>query len=231
MQGGKDVKNKLLIIEDDVRLREIISDYFAAKGFLVFDAADGAMALEKLDHADFDIVLLDIMMPQLDGFTVCRAIRKKSSMPVIFLTARNDEGDVLLGYELGADDYITKPFSLPVLYAKVQALIKRARNMESDSFCFEGMSINTQNRSVSISGRSVNLAPKEYDLLVYLAANEGRVLSREQILRVVWGYDYFGDVRAVDTHVKKLRAAMGSQSWRIKTVIKAGYQFMGGEME
>ena len=221
---------KLLIIEDDNRMREIINDYFTAKGFTVFEAADGAEALERLDEQEYDIVFLDIMMPHIDGFTVCRAIRSKSSMPVVFLTARSREDDMLFGYELGADDYITKPFSLPVLHAKALSLIKRAKGMsDNNNYDFGGLIVNTQSRTVTADNQPVGLAPKEYELLLYLIENKGRVLSREQILNAVWGYDYFGDDRAVDTHIKKLRAAMGNQSWRIKTIIKAGYRFEGGE--
>ena len=221
---------RLLIIEDDDKLREIINDYFTAKGFLVFEAIDGAAALDFLNESEVDIVLLDIMMPQIDGFTVCRAIRSKSNIPVIFLTARSREDDMLFGYELGADDYVTKPFSLPVLHARVLSLMKRAKGIADHSqYRFDGLTIDTQSRTVAIDGVPVRLAPKMYELLLYLIENKGIVLSREQILNAVWGHDYFGDYRAVDTHVKKLRAALGGQSWRIKTVIKAGYRFEGRE--
>ena len=222
--------NKLLVIEDDHRMREIINDYFTAKGFLVMEAADGAEALSRLDETDYDIVFLDIMMPHIDGFTVCRAIRCKSNMPVVFLTARSREDDMLFGYELGADDYITKPFSLPVLHAKALSLIKRDKGMSDHiHYGFDGLIVNTQSRTVMIENQPISLAPKEYELLLFLIKNKGRVLSREHILNAVWGYDYFGDDRAVDTHIKKLRAAMGRQSWRITTVIKAGYRFESGE--
>ncbi|MDR0287937.1 MAG: response regulator transcription factor [Clostridiales bacterium] len=220
---------KLLVIEDDNRMREIINDYFTVKGFQVFEAADGAEALERLDESEYDIAFLDIMMPHIDGFTVCRAIRRKSNMPVIFLTARSREDDMLFGYELGADDYITKPFSLPVLHAKTLALIKRGKNATDEVYEFDGLSVNTKNRKVVVDSRAIDLAPKEYELLLYLIKNKDSVLSREQILNAVWGYDYFGGDRAVDTHIKKLRAGLGKQSWRVKTVIKAGYQFDGGK--
>lgn len=222
--------NKLLIIEDDNRMREIYNDYFTAKGFTVFEAVDGAEALECLEEQEYDIVFLDIMMPHIDGFTVCRAIRSKSNMPVVFLTARSREDDMLFGYELGADDYITKPFSLPVLHAKALSLIKRAKGItDNNNYDFGSLIVNTQSRTVTIDNQPITLAPKEYELLLYLIENKGRVLSREQILNSVWGYDYFGDDRAVDTHVKKLRAAIGNQSWRIKTIIKAGYRFEEGK--
>lgn len=221
---------RLLVIEDDNRMREIINDYFTAKGFLVFEAADGAEALDLLNETEYDIVFLDIMMPHIDGFTVCRAIRSKSNMPVVFLTARSREDDMLFGYELGADDYITKPFSLPILHAKALSLIKRAKGLTDKNFYdFGGLIVNTQIRTVMVENQPIKLTPKEYELLLFLIENKERVLSREQILNAVWGYDYFGDDRAVDTHIKRLRAALGNQSWRITTVIKAGYRFESGE--
>ncbi|MCL1790299.1 MAG: response regulator transcription factor [Peptococcaceae bacterium] len=219
---------RLLVVEDDVRYREIINDYFTQKGFKVFEAVDGAEALDRLTEASYDIVLLDIMMPHMDGFSVCRAIRARSNTPVIFLTARSREDDMLFGYELGADDYITKPFSLPVLHAKALSLIKRAKGLAADNhYVFKGLLVDTQTRTVTADGKTIALTPKVYDLLTYLIAHKGVIRSREQILNAVWGYDYYGDDRAVDTHIKKLRSAMGSQSWRIKTVIKAGYRFEG----
>lgn len=224
------MENKLLVIEDDNHMREIIHDYFEAKGFLVFEAADGEEALNCLDEIEYDIVFLDVMMPRIDGFTVCRAIRRKSNLPVVFLTARSGEDDMLFGYELGADDYMTKPFSLPVLHAKALSLIKRAKGMvDNNHYDFDGLTVNTQNHTVMVDNEPITLARKQYELLLYLIQNKGRVLSRDRILNAVWGYDYFGDDRAVDTHIKKLRAAMGNQSWRIKTVIKAGYQFEEGK--
>lgn len=219
---------KLLVIEDDNLMREIIHDYFSAKGFLVFEAADGKEALNRLEETEYDVVFLDVMMPHIDGFTVCRAIRRKSNIPVVFITARSREDDMLFGYELGADDYITKPFSLPVLHAKALSLIKRAKGMaENNQYEFDGLTVNTKSRTVMVDNQLITLPPKEYDLLLYLIRNKECVLSRERILNAVWGYDFFGDDRAVDTHIKKLRAAMGAQSWRIKTIIKAGYQFVG----
>jgi len=217
--------HRLLVIEDDDRLREIINDYFTAKGFQVFEAVDGADALCRLDEGSYDIAFLDIMMPKIDGFSVCRAIRRRSNMPVVFLTARNREDDMLFGYELGADDYITKPFSLPILHAKAQALINRAKQIDNASYDFNGLSVNTKSRTVMTDGQPVSLAPKEYDLLLYLIENKGIVLSREQILNAVWGYDYLGDARAVDTHIKKLRRALKNQAHYVRTIIKGGYCF------
>jgi len=219
---------KLLIVEDESRLREIICDYFVAKGFIVFEACDGVDALEKLGEAVYDIVFLDIMLPHIDGFTICRSLRSKSNVPIVFLTARVLESDILYGYKLGADDYITKPFSLPVLYSKALSLINRSKGTAgSANYSFDGLSINTASQSVIVANQQIELAPKEYALLVYLVENKNVVLSREKILNAVWGYDYFGYDRAVDTHIKKLRIALNSQSWRVKTIIKSGYCFEG----
>lgn len=217
--------HRLLMVEDDECLREITCDYFKAKGFAVSEAADGTAALEALETCEYDLVFLDIMMPGIDGFSICRAIRSKSDMPVVFLTARSREDDMLFGYELGADDYITKPFSLPVLHAKALALLARSETAERGAYDFGGLTVNTKSRSVTADGQAVFLAPKEYELLLYLVRNKGIVLSRDQILDAVWGRDYFGDTRAVDTHIKKLRAALGSSASRIRTVIKGGYCF------
>ena len=210
-------------------MREIINDYFSAKGFLLFEAVDGADALNKIEEQSYDMILLDVMMPHIDGFTVCRSIRNKSNVPVIFLTARSREDDMLFGYELGADDYITKPFSLPVLHAKVLSLIKRSTNAVLEVYEFDKLRINTKSRTVLVDKNNVYLAPKGYDLLLYLIENKGIVLSREQILNAVWGMDYYGDDRVVDTHIKKLRSSLGICSNYIKTVIKAGYKFEGAK--
>lgn len=217
--------HRLLIIEDDERLREITCDYFKAKGFQVSVAEDGAAALDVLETDVFDIVFLDIMMPGIDGFSVCRAIRSQSDIPVVFLTARSREDDMLFGYELGADDYITKPFSLPVLHAKALALLARSDTAERGIYDFGGLVVNTNSRTATTDGKAVDLAPKEYELLLYLMRNKGIVLSRDKILDAVWGMDYFGDTRAVDTHIKKLRAALGGSANHIRTVIKGGYCF------
>jgi len=222
---GDSMAYRLLVIEDDSRMREIVRDYFTAKGFAVSEAADGAEALGKLNETVYDLVLLDIMMPKLDGFAVCRRIRENSSVPVIFITARSREGDMLAGYELGADDYVTKPFSLPVLHAKALALLARTKNGEGKVYDLNGLTVDTGRRTVAVNGQPVALAPKEYELLLYLIENRGLVLSREQILNAVWGIDWFGDERAVDTHIKKLRKALGSQSRRVRTIIKGGYRF------
>ena len=217
---------RILIVEDEEKLRSILCDYFASKQDCAVTAENGLQALEHLSEQEFDAVLLDIMMPELDGFSVCRAARKVSDVPIVFLTALSDEEDKLYGYELGADDYITKPFSLSVLYAKVTALIKRRRgNIRSvDRLEAGNLSVHLPSRRVFVEKREVSLTPKEYALLVCLLQNKGLVLSREQLLFKCWGYDYEGDARAVDTHIKRLREKLGNCAGYIKTVIKAGYK-------
>jgi len=208
-------------------MREIIIDYFTSKDFIVTEAKNGVEALEILENNEFDIVLLDIMMPKLDGYSVCKKIRKDSEIPVIFLTAKSDEDDKLTGYELGADDYITKPFSLPILYAKVVALIKRSNgnmvNTHQINVC--GINIDLKNRKVTVDNKEIILAPKEYDLLICLIKNRDRILTREQLLAKIWGYDFMGFDRVVDTHIKKLRAALRDKASCIRTIIKVGYKF------
>ncbi len=221
------MRYQLLIAEDDPRLRETLTDYFTAKGFAVTACPDGRSALEQLEQQCFDLVFLDIMMPGIDGLAVCREIRQISAVPVIFLTARSGEENELLGFGLGADDYITKPFSLPVLHAKALALIKRARGRGLSEHVLEmgGITLDDLRREVTVDGERVPLTPKEYELLLCLMEHRGLVLSREQLLRRVWGYAYEGDIRTVDTHVKKLRRALGRRAGEIRTVIKMGYRF------
>ena len=223
------MKNKILIVEDEVKLREILCDYFISKGDLPFEAPNGVRALELLQKHEFDAVLLDIMMPGLDGLSVCRAVRRENDVPIIFLTALSDEEDKLLGYELGADDYVTKPFSLSVLYAKVMALIKRNQRkvLAGDRMESGGVTLEQSTRRVFVGKREVALTPKEFALLRCLMENRGLVLSREQLLVKCWGYDYEGESRAVDTHIKRLREKLGDCAGCIKTVIKAGYRWEG----
>jgi len=218
--------NRVLIVEDEPKLREVLCDWFRSKGDIPTEAADGAAALELAEAELFDAVLLDIMMPQLDGFSVCRALRKHSSVPILFLTALSDEEDKLLGYELGADDYITKPFSLSVLYAKVEALIRRSRGnmLTGDRLEAGGISVERSSHTVWVDNKKVTLTPKEYALLECLMRNRNMVMSREQLLVKCWGYDYEGESRAVDTHIKRLREKLGDHAACIKTVIKAGYK-------
>lgn len=222
------MKRSVLIVEDEDLMREVLRDYFSDADYEVSEARDGLKAIELAEEYDYDIILLDIMLPELDGFSVCRRIRKTKDTPIIIITARSDEDDKLIGYELGADDYITKPFSPKVLLAKANALIKRTRGNirgSDNEISAEGIVINQDSHTVSIGDEYIDLTPKEYELLIYLMINKGKVLSRDTLLSKVWGYDYFGDLRTVDTHIKKLRAKLGSKAEHIKTLIKAGYKF------
>ena len=216
---------RILIAEDEPRLLAVLCDYFRSRGDDPVPASDGAQALEIAREQEFDGVLLDIMMPRLDGLSVCRAIRRSSDLPIIFLTALSDEEDKLIGYELGADDYITKPFSMAVLYAKLTALINRSRgSIRTGNRLSAGtIELELSSRQVWVDGSSVALTPKEYALLECLMRNKNMVLSREQLLVKCWGYDYEGEARAVDTHIRRLRDKLGSAATLIKTVIKAGY--------
>ena len=223
----------ILIAEDEPKIRMILQDYFHSRGDRVTPASDGLQALELTKEQTYDAVLLDIMMPGLDGLSVCRSLRKESDVPILFLTALSDEDDKLCGYELGADDYITKPFSLAVLYAKVSALIKRRRgNMRTGDLLTAGdISVRLSTRQVFCAGGEVKLTPKEYALLECLLRHKNLVLSREQLLVKCWGYDYEGEARAVDTHIKRLREKLGESGSLIKTVIKAGYRWEVQEHE
>ena len=220
---------KILIVEDEAKLREVLCDYFRSKGARPVEAANGLEALALLEETEFDAVLLDIMMPELDGLSVCRALRRTNEVPIIFLTALSDEEDKLLGYELGADDYVTKPFSLSVLYAKTMALIKRNRRsvLAGNRMEAGGISMDLAAGRVYVGKREVALTPKEFALLRCLMQNKNLVMSREQLLVKCWGYDYEGEARAVDTHIKRLREKLGEQADCIKTVIKAGYRLEG----
>ncbi|MBQ8238298.1 MAG: response regulator transcription factor [Oscillospiraceae bacterium] len=217
---------KILIAEDEPRLLAVLCDYFRSKGDLPFPAKDGAEALELAERGTYDGVLLDIMMPKTDGRVVCRALRKFSDVPIIFLTALSDEDDKLLGYELGADDYVTKPFSLAVLYAKISALVNRSRGnvLTGDQLTAGALRMVLSSQAVFVDGNAVALTPKEYSLLLCLMRNRNMVLSREQLLVKCWGYDYEGEARAVDTHIRRLRDKLGACAAMIKTVYKTGYK-------
>lgn len=223
------MNHKILIVEDEAKLREVLCDYFASRGERPIEACDGFEALARMEEYEFDAVLLDIMMPGLDGLSVCRAVRKTNDVPILFLTALSDEEDKLLGYELGADDYITKPFSLSVLYAKTMALIKRNERsvLAGDRIEAGGITLVRSTRKVFAGKQEIALTPKEYALLLCLMQNKNRVLSREQLLVKCWGYDYEGESRAVDTHIKRLREKLGDCASCIQTVIKAGYRLEG----
>ena len=217
---------RILVVEDEPRLREVLCDYLKSKGDMGVEAADGVEALELLESQEFDGVLLDIMMPELDGLAVCRAVRRESDVPIIFLTALSDESDKLAGFELGADDYVTKPYSMSVLHAKLSALIRRRQgNILSGDVLEAGqVKLRLRSRRVFVGKREIVLTPKEYALLECLMKNKGLVMSREQLLVKCWGYDYEGEARAVDTHIRRLREKLGDQACLIKTVVKAGYR-------
>ena len=219
------MSEKILIVEDEPRLLEILCDYFRAKGTTPIGIENGAKALAYLEENTVDAMLLDILMPELDGFSVCRAVRRTSSVPIIFLTALSDEDDQLRGYELGADDYVTKPYSIAVLYSKTMALIARSRGAVGNSTVLEAGNVTLQltSNQATIAGKTVHLPNREYALLRCLMEHRNQVLTRDQLLRRVWGYDYEGDARTVDTHIKKLRA----RGVKIETVIRMGYRFLG----
>ena len=217
---------RILIAEDEPKLLSILCDYFKSKGDIPCPAKDGMEALELAENGSFDGVLLDIMMPKMDGRSVCRALRRFSDVPIIFLTALSDEDDKLLGYELGADDYVTKPYSLAVLYAKLSALVNRSRGnvLAGDQLTAGPLRVVLSSQTVIVEGEMVALTPKEYSLLLCLMRNRNMVLSREQLLVKCWGYDYEGESRAVDTHIRRLRNKLGSAATMIKTVYKTGYK-------
>ena len=220
------MNQRILIAEDEPKLLAILCDYFESRGDIPIPAKDGLEALALAESREFDGVLLDIMMPGLNGLSVCRALRKDSDVPIIFLTALSDEEDKLLGYELGADDYVTKPYSLAVLYAKLTALINRSRGsiLTADRLTAGEITLVLSSQKVYVSGGEISLTPKEYALLLCLMRNRGAVMSREQLLIKCWGYDYEGDSRAVDTHIRRLRDKLGTAAAYIKTVIKSGYK-------
>lgn len=222
------MNKQVLIVEDEVLMREVIKDYFEDDGYTVYETGDGLEAIEMTEERDFDLILLDVMIPGVDGFSVCRRIRRTKDTPIIMITARSEENDKLTGYEYGADDYVTKPFSPRVLIAKAAALIRRSDGNVCGSaniLSAAGIEINQESHTVTCDGEQIELTPKEYDLLAYFMTNKGKVLSRDLLLSKIWGYDYFGDLRTVDTHIKKLRAKLGDKSVHIKTLIKAGYKF------
>lgn len=220
---------RVLLIEDDAQIREVIRDYFTAQTQDCVDvicACSGNEGMERIAEARFDLAILDIMLPDVDGFALCREIRKESIVPVIFLTARGSEEDKLKGYLLGCDDYIVKPFSLAVLYAKVRALVKRAKGMVAAELLTAGaIELNPVQYTVSVGGKTLAMAPKEYTLLKYLMEHKNQVITREKLLISVWGYDFEGTDRVVDNHIKKLRRVLGAEGVKIKTIRKKGYQF------
>lgn len=216
---------KLLIVDDEEKIRKLISKYAMFEGYSVVEAEDGMTATEMLRHKDFDLVILDIMLPDIDGFTVCRELRKTKKTPVIMLSARGEEYDRLHGFEVGVDDYVVKPFSPKELMMRVAAILKRTSTVSGDAYEFEGLKVDFAGRIVYVDGKKADLTPKEYDLLFYLIKNKGIALTREKLISNVWGYDFFGDDRTLDTHIKLLRKNLGSYSGLIVTLRGVGYRF------
>ncbi|MBE6070827.1 MAG: response regulator transcription factor [Clostridium butyricum] len=222
------MNKSILIVEDELRIRFLLRDYLLKENFKVFEASDGEEGLITFSNQKIDLVILDIMMPVMDGLTMLEKLREVSTVPVILLTAKGEEEDKLQGYDFGADDYMTKPFSPKVLIAKVKALLKRTRdNLDSSYQDYNGLIINKLSHEVKIGNTEILLSPKEYELLVYLITNEGIALSRDNILDNVWGLDYYGDIRTVDTNIKRLREKLLSKSNCIVTVRGSGYKFEG----
>lgn len=218
--------NKILVVEDEDILREVITDYLTEDGYQVLEAADGEKALELFQANSVDLVILDIVLPRVDGWSVCRRIRKNSGIPIIILTARSDEDDSLMGYELGADDYLIKPYSPRVLMAKVKRFLEKYSGTADGMLVSAGgVSINMGSRLVSVDGNPINLTHTEFEILAYLMQNKGIVITREQLISKIWGYDFYGDEKTVNSHIRNLRAKLGSKGSRIVTVIRSGYKF------
>jgi DNA-binding response OmpR family regulator len=220
-------KIKILMVDDESRMRKLVNDFLSRKNYEVIEAADGEEAIDKFyEDKEISLVILDVMMPKMDGWEVCRQIRKDSKVPIIMLTAKGEEKDELQGFDCGADEYITKPFSPKILTARVDALIRRTYMVdESECIRIGGIEVDKAAHIVSIDGEQIELSFKEFELLTYFIENKGLALSREKILNNVWNYDYFGDARTIDTHVKKLRKKMGDKGDYIKTIWGMGYKF------
>ncbi|MDO5124553.1 MAG: response regulator transcription factor [Eubacteriales bacterium] len=219
--------SKLLVVDDEFRIREIIKKYATFEGHTVVEAEDGLSAIEKANKEEFDLIIMDVMMPELDGFSACREIRKLSSVPIIILSARGEEYDRIHGFELGIDDYVVKPFSPKELMMRVNAVLKRSggSDAQKDIFTYEGLTVDFSGRIVTIDGERVDMTPKEYDLFFYMVKNQGLALTREKLISKVWGYDFFGDDRTLDTHIKLLRKSLGEYSRLIVTLRGVGYRF------
>ena len=219
-------ENTILVVDDEQRMRKLVRDFLTKQDFMVLEAADGEEAVDVfLENKDIALVILDVMMPKMDGWQTCREIRQYSKVPIIMLTARGDERDELRGFELGVDEYIAKPFSPKILVARVQALLRRANAASEENLEYGGIVLNRTAHEVLIDGEKVDLSFKVFELLSYFMENKDIALSREKILNHVWDYDYFGDARTIDTHVKKLRSKMGKYGSYIKTIWGMGYKF------
>ncbi len=221
------MSSNVLIVDDEARMRKLIKDFLMTKNFTILEAADGEEALKVFEENQnkIDLILLDVMMPKLDGWSVLRQIRQTSKVPIIMLTARGEEQDELFGFELGVDEYISKPFSPKILVARVEAILKRTKVDVKEIKECDGIEIDKEGRTVSVDGKNIELSLREYELLVYLIENQNIALSRDKILNNVWNYDYYGDSRTIDSHVKKLRHKLGKKGKYIKTIRGIGYKF------
>ena len=217
---------KILVVDDEARMRKLVKDFLSVKGFTVLEASNGEEAVDLFfEQKDIALIILDVMMPKMDGWETCRTIRKYSQVPIIMLTARSEERDELQGFNLGVDEYISKPFSPKILVARVEAILRRSNAVSSDLIEIGGIRIDKAAHQVTIDGQNIDLSYKEFELLTYFVENQGIALSREKILNNVWNYDYFGDARTIDTHVKKLRSKMGEKGDYIRTIWGIGYKF------
>ena len=221
------VSENILVVDDESRMRKLIKDFLTAKGYSILEAEDGEKALEVFEQneAKIDLILLDVMMPKLDGWSVLRQIRQTSKVPIIMLTARGEEQDELFGFELGVDEYISKPFSPKILVARVEAILKRVYGDTKQLKDYDGIVIDQEGRTVKVDGKPIDLSLREYELLKYLLDNENIALSRDKILNNVWNYDYYGDSRTIDSHIKKIRHKLGKKGKYIKTIRGVGYKF------
>ena len=220
-------KTKILVVDDESRMRKLVKDFLVRQGYTVLEAADGVEAMDFFyEDKEIGLIILDVMMPRMDGWQVCREVRMHSKVPIIMLTARSEERDELQGFELGIDEYISKPFSPKILVARVEAILRRTQgSSQTEELEAGGITVDKTAHTVSIDGEFVDLSFKEFELLTYFMENQGIALSREKILNNVWTYDYFGDARTIDTHVKKLRSKLGEKGEYIKTIWGMGYKF------
>ncbi|PHF80340.1 DNA-binding response regulator [Bacillus toyonensis] len=226
------MQRTILIVEDEDILREIMKDYLLNEGYNVLEAIDGKEALSIFEEYEVHLIILDIMLPELDGWAVCRRIRKKSKVPIIMLTARVDEDDTLLGFELGADDYVTKPYSPPILLARAKRLMESryssaVKVLTADTLTSGGIHVHFPSRTVTIDGEDISLTHTEFEILTYFMQNQGIVISREQLINKIWGYEFAGDDRTINSHIRNLRHKLGQKAACIVTVVRAGYKFEG----
>lgn len=220
------MNNRILVVDDESRIRKIIRDFLVREGYVVCEAEDGEAALDIFcSNNDIDLIIMDVMMPKMDGWQLCKEVRKLSKVPILMLTAKSEEQDELKGFELGVDEYISKPFSPKILTARVNALLRRTTGDDEEILDIAGITVNKIAHTVTIDGKEIDLSFKEFELLTYFMENRGIALSREKILNNVWNYDYYGDARTIDTHVKKLRSKMGEKGKFISTIWGMGYKF------